>query len=334
MATIVTRSGKGSSLTNDEVDANFNNLNAGKVEKTSDTGAALVPAGTTAQRDGTPAGGYFRFNSTTDHIEFYDSAAWQSVAKLSGDTFTGTVIAPKFQGAVDGATILKGINSSGVTLVAGTVVSLHSGSTLGSPKFDRADCTIAAKMPAVGFVNATSTNGAECIVTTSGTHIGLDTSTMTVNDPIFVHAVAGQVTTTHPTLEVSQIQRIGYVLSVDSDGEVEVGMTGRAEDLPNLNNGNFFFGAGGVATRVSFATKYTEALALNSIGGLSDVALTTPAAGQYLSWDSAEQEFVNGVLAIPADGVGEDELFNKTTLIIKNSSGTALKTIFGVGITS
>ncbi len=32
MATIVTRSGKGSALTHNEVDANFNNLNTGKLE--------------------------------------------------------------------------------------------------------------------------------------------------------------------------------------------------------------------------------------------------------------------------------------------------------------
>ena len=32
MATIVTRSGKGSPLTNNEVDANFNNLNTDKLE--------------------------------------------------------------------------------------------------------------------------------------------------------------------------------------------------------------------------------------------------------------------------------------------------------------
>ena len=32
MATIVTRSGKGSPLTNTEVDTNFNNLNSGKLE--------------------------------------------------------------------------------------------------------------------------------------------------------------------------------------------------------------------------------------------------------------------------------------------------------------
>ena len=37
MATITTRSGKGSPLTNTEVDDNFTNLNTDKVEKSGDT---------------------------------------------------------------------------------------------------------------------------------------------------------------------------------------------------------------------------------------------------------------------------------------------------------
>ena len=44
MATIVTRSGKGSPLTNNEVDSNFTNLNSGKVETStiSSYGASLI----------------------------------------------------------------------------------------------------------------------------------------------------------------------------------------------------------------------------------------------------------------------------------------------------
>tara|TARA_R110000823_G_scaffold293157_1_gene411962 strand:+ start:523 stop:849 length:327 start_codon:yes stop_codon:yes gene_type:complete len=44
MATIVTRAGKGSALTHNEVDANFNNLNSAKVETStiSSFGATLV----------------------------------------------------------------------------------------------------------------------------------------------------------------------------------------------------------------------------------------------------------------------------------------------------
>ena len=54
-------------------------VNADRVEKTSDTGSAKVPAGTQAQRDGTPAAGYFRFNSDVAKFEGYNGTAWGSV---------------------------------------------------------------------------------------------------------------------------------------------------------------------------------------------------------------------------------------------------------------
>jgi hypothetical protein len=47
--------------------------------RTTITGSAKVPAGTTAQRDGTPVTGYFRFNSTTVKFEGYNGTAWGSV---------------------------------------------------------------------------------------------------------------------------------------------------------------------------------------------------------------------------------------------------------------
>jgi hypothetical protein len=85
MATIVTRAGKGEPLTHVEVDANFTNLNTDKAEssavvaKTSATGAAAIPTGTEAQRDGTPSAGYFRFNTETTQFEGYNGTNWGSV---------------------------------------------------------------------------------------------------------------------------------------------------------------------------------------------------------------------------------------------------------------
>ena len=84
MADITTRAGKGSPLTNAEVDANFTNLNGGKVERTSATGSAQIPAGTEAQRDGTPQAGYFRFNSDTGQFEGYNGTAWGAIAGGGG----------------------------------------------------------------------------------------------------------------------------------------------------------------------------------------------------------------------------------------------------------
>jgi hypothetical protein len=64
-------SGSGSSLT-------------GVVIETASTGSAEIPVGTTAQRDGSPATGMFRFNSTTTGFEGYDGSAWGSIGGAGG----------------------------------------------------------------------------------------------------------------------------------------------------------------------------------------------------------------------------------------------------------
>ena len=49
------------------------------VDQTSETGSANIPVGTTAQRDGSPATGQLRFNSTDTSFEGYDGSAWGSI---------------------------------------------------------------------------------------------------------------------------------------------------------------------------------------------------------------------------------------------------------------
>ncbi|KAF2377899.1 hypothetical protein BSN82_17725, partial [Acinetobacter baylyi] len=51
MSTIVTRAGKGSPLTNAEVDANFVNLNTDKIETLTSADASVVVTGTGSSRD-------------------------------------------------------------------------------------------------------------------------------------------------------------------------------------------------------------------------------------------------------------------------------------------
>jgi hypothetical protein len=62
--------------------------NLSVIARTSATGAAEVPSGTTAQRDVTPAAGYFRFNSEAVRFEGYNGSAWGSVG--GGATGGGT----------------------------------------------------------------------------------------------------------------------------------------------------------------------------------------------------------------------------------------------------
>ena len=57
------------------------------------TDSMHIPVGTTAQRPGSPAAGYFRFNSTETQFEGYDGSDWGEIggggATLAVDNFTG-----------------------------------------------------------------------------------------------------------------------------------------------------------------------------------------------------------------------------------------------------
>jgi hypothetical protein len=161
MATIVTRAGKGSPLTHNEVDANFTNLNTDKAEvsslgtaaftattayataaqgaladtanqpattvaKTAATGSAVIPTGTTGQQDGSPAAGYLRFNTTDTSFEGYDGSAWGSI----GGGATSDAIYENSATIAEDITIATGRNgmSTGPISVAGGVtVTVESG---------------------------------------------------------------------------------------------------------------------------------------------------------------------------------------------------------------
>ena len=141
MATIVTRAGKGSPLTHNEVDANFNNLNndkaetsvvATKVAKTSDTGSAVIPASTQANRDGTPAAGYFRFNTSVGKFEGYSGTAWGSVGG-GGATGGGSdaVFMENDKAVTTSYTITANKNAltaGPITINAGVTVTIPTGS--------------------------------------------------------------------------------------------------------------------------------------------------------------------------------------------------------------
>jgi hypothetical protein len=55
------------------------------------TDAIALPKGTTAQRP-TPATGYFRFNTTTSVIEYYNSTTWVSVGLADGSSYSSAAV--------------------------------------------------------------------------------------------------------------------------------------------------------------------------------------------------------------------------------------------------
>lgn len=104
-------------------------VNADRVEKTSDTGSAKVPAGTQGQRDGTPAAGYFRFNTDVAKFEGHNGTSWGSVGGGATGGGSDEVFFENGQTVTSNYTITNGKNAmsagpitinSGVTVTVGT----------------------------------------------------------------------------------------------------------------------------------------------------------------------------------------------------------------------
>jgi len=104
-------------------------VNADRVAKTSDTGAAVIPAGAESERDGSPAAGYFRFNTDLSKFEGYTGAAWGSVGGGATGGGSDEVFFENGQTVTNNYTITNGKNAlsagpitinSGVTVTVGT----------------------------------------------------------------------------------------------------------------------------------------------------------------------------------------------------------------------
>ena len=100
-------------------------LNA-RVTKTSSTGSAVMPAGNTAQRDGSPSAGYLRFNSTLGSFEGYDGTDWGGI----GGAQAGGAIVTNKDAASQSYTIASGENGLSVgplTINSGVTITVSSG---------------------------------------------------------------------------------------------------------------------------------------------------------------------------------------------------------------
>lgn len=109
------------------VDASQDNVgiggapNANAILDLNDTGAMLLARGTTAQRPGTAVTGMFRYNTTTNQIEYYDNDSWESVSTAftlaSSQTFNGDDTTTAFT--------LSSLSGSDSYTVAGVLVMLN-----------------------------------------------------------------------------------------------------------------------------------------------------------------------------------------------------------------
>jgi hypothetical protein len=110
--------------------ADIAGLSTSFVSKTSATGAAVVPAGTQAQRDGSPSSGYFRFNTDISRFEGYNGSAWGAVGGGATGGGSDDIFIQNGQTVTTNYTIPadKNAMSTGpITINAGITVTVSTG---------------------------------------------------------------------------------------------------------------------------------------------------------------------------------------------------------------
>ena len=101
------------------------------VSKTGDTGSAVMPPGTTAQRDTVPVNGYMRYNSDYARFEGYAGGAWAGLGGASG-AGGDSIFYENGQTVNNDYTITanqNAVSAGPITIADGVTVSIPDGST-------------------------------------------------------------------------------------------------------------------------------------------------------------------------------------------------------------
>jgi len=125
-------------------------------------------------------------------------------------------------------------NDSGAQIDKGKAVYVSGEHASGLPTIALADADGSGTMPAIGLVYADIADGADGNVVAVGPISGLDTSSFSVGDKLYVSETAGALTATRPTAAADKVQNIGFVTrDHPSLGSIAVIGSGRANDIPN-----------------------------------------------------------------------------------------------------
>ena len=99
------------------------------IDLSANTASLKLNKGTTAQRDGSPSSGMFRFNTTTTSFEGYDGSAWGDIGG-GGGASAGGAIYENVDDVTSDYTITSGSNGFSVgpmTIASGVTVTVPSG---------------------------------------------------------------------------------------------------------------------------------------------------------------------------------------------------------------
>jgi hypothetical protein len=250
----------------------------------------------------------------------------------------GNVQADEFIGDLRGASLFKA--SAGEAISKGDVVYI-SGISGNTTVVSKADADDANKMPAFGIAAASASANNPVEVYTSGILSGIDTSSYSEGDELFVSTTAGTLTATAPTGESTALQKIGKVTrSHASSGRIFIIGAGRSNAVPNLNEGKLFVGNSSnqavadntmhvdiANSRVGIGT--TSPSALLNLSSSSNTVLRLDDTNGTDSYHHIETSGINGQnLIISADQGGT----GGGALIVRNNGGTEAMRIDSTGI--
>jgi len=271
----------------------------------------VMNAGATALEFGTPAVDNITKDNTsvaitdngTDAGSITATVDGTAIAVIDGDgiTVTGDVEASEFIGDVRGAVLFKAKASE--NLAKGDVVYIDQYEANGNQtKVAKANASDAAKMPAFGIVAAAANANANVNVYTFGTLSGLDTSSFSVNDELYVSATtAGALVDTAPAGSANLIQKIAKVLRSDgSAGSIKIMGAGRTNATPNLDEGKIFVGNASNKS-VQVDDTITVDMANDKVDVVGDVKL--PEGGGYYVQETAKRDS-NNVAYAAGDAAG------------------------------
>lgn len=229
--------------------------------------------------------------------------------------------------SLDGPVVFTAKNTSGGTITKGQVVYV-SGVSGTVTTVGLADCNVAAQMPAFGLVNsASANNNAEVEIVTYGEITGMDTSSFSVGDVVYVSPTPGALRNTPPEGEAFLIQNMGKVVrSHATEGIIKVIGAGRTNATPNLNTDRMFLGNASnqaVATDLSSVglTKFNQ-----DLRDSYHMMIETPAVKTYtIDGRAVTDRTIGSYWAKTTSGTAVCELRNDGALvksITANSTGT------------
>ena len=180
---------------------------------------------------------------TGDVIDYIiDMGRAVTIGEYSGDLAVGgeLEVTGDIIGDLRGSTLFKA--QAGEALSKGSVVYI-SGISGNTTVVSKADANDSAKMPAFGIAAEAASVNNPVDVYTFGLLSGIDTSSYSEGDELFVSNTAGELISTPPTGEASKLQKIAKVArSHASAGSIFIMGAGRSNAVPNLDDGDIFIG--------------------------------------------------------------------------------------------